>query len=100
MTLRDLITISTGNLTRMKLRTVLTVAGVVVAIGTFVAMLSFGAGNQRYVTDQFEALGLFHTMQVYPVEKRRRNEPTLWPSSIRRSWAGCHVAGCETGVPV
>ncbi len=66
MTLRDLVGISLGNLWRMKLRTVLTTAGVVIAIAAFVSMLSFGAGNQKLITDQFNDLGLFNTMQVYP----------------------------------
>ena len=65
MTLRDLIGISLGNLWRMKLRTTLTTAGVVIAIAAFVSMLSFGAGNQQLVTDQFNDLGLFNTIQVY-----------------------------------
>jgi putative ABC transport system permease protein len=62
---RDLLAISSGNLWRMKLRTFLTTSGVVIAIAAFVSMLSFGAGNQRLVTDQFTELGLFTTMQVY-----------------------------------
>jgi putative ABC transport system permease protein len=66
MTLPDLAEISIGNLWRMKLRSFLTISGVVIAIAAFVAMLSFGAGNQKYVTRQFNALGLLHTMQVYP----------------------------------
>ncbi|MBI5266083.1 MAG: ABC transporter permease, partial [candidate division Zixibacteria bacterium] len=66
MTFRDLIAISTGNLWRMKLRTFLTTSGVVIAIAAFVSMLSFGAGNQQLVTDQFNDLGLFNTIQVYP----------------------------------
>ncbi|MFZ5979949.1 MAG: ABC transporter permease [Candidatus Zixiibacteriota bacterium] len=68
MTLRDLFAISTGNLWRMKLRSFLTVSGVVIAIAAFVSMLSFGAGNQQLVTRQFNELGLFTTMQVYPAE--------------------------------
>jgi ABC-type antimicrobial peptide transport system permease subunit len=68
MTFRDLIFISAGNLRRMRLRTSLTVAGVAIAIATFTAMVSFGAGNQKYVTGQYHALGLLHTMQVYPRE--------------------------------
>jgi putative ABC transport system permease protein len=66
MTLRDLVVISTGNLRRMKLRTFLTTAGVMIAIAAFVSMLSFGAGNQAYVQGEFDKLGLFTTMQVYP----------------------------------
>ena len=63
---RDLLSISTGNLWRLKLRSFLTISGVVIAIAAFVAMLSFGAGNQRLITEQFNELGLFTTMQVYP----------------------------------
>ncbi len=73
MTLRDLLVISTGNLWRMKLRAFLTIAGVLIAIAAFVSMLSFGAGNQKYIEDEFNKLGLFTTMQVYP--KRSANEP-------------------------
>jgi len=66
MNWRDLLSISTGNLWRLKLRSFLTISGVVIAIAAFVAMLSFGAGNQRLITEQFNELGLFTTMQVYP----------------------------------
>jgi putative ABC transport system permease protein len=64
MTTRDLIAISTGNLLRMKLRTFLTTSGIVIAITAFVAMLSLGAGSQQRVEEEFNALGLFWTMQV------------------------------------
>jgi putative ABC transport system permease protein len=74
MIFRDYIAISTGNLWRMKLRTFLTISGVVIAIAAFVSMLSFGAGNQQYVAKQFEDLGLFSTMQVYPKEKPAKDD--------------------------
>jgi len=66
MIFRDLLAISLGNLWRMKLRASLTIAGVVIAIAAFVAMLSFGAGMQENVAAQFDKLGLFSTMLVYP----------------------------------
>lgn len=66
MTFRDLVTLALGNLWRLKLRSFLTVAGVVIAIAAFVSMLSFGAGNQKMVAEQYEKLGLFFTMQVFP----------------------------------
>lgn len=69
----DFITISTGNLWRMKLRAFLTISGVIIAIAAFVAMLSFGAGMQRNVSEQYEKLGLFTTMQVFPPKD---NKPT------------------------
>ena len=66
MKYQDVIDISLGNLWRMKLRTLLTLLGVIIAIGAFVAMLSLGAGMQEQVSQQFEKLGLFFTIQVYP----------------------------------
>lgn len=70
MTLRDLVVISTGNLWRLKLRTFLTMTGVLIAIAAFVAMVSFGAGNQKYVEGEFSKLGLFSTMTVHPPKKK------------------------------
>jgi putative ABC transport system permease protein len=77
MTLRDLIVISIGNLWRMKLRTLLTTAGVLIAIAAFVSMLSFGAGNQEYIEGEFNKLGLFSTMQVYPKNSPGRDRDAL-----------------------
>ena len=76
MTLRDLIVISTGNLWRMKLRTLLTTSGVLIAIAAFVSMLSFGAGNQEQINNEFNKLGLFSTMQVYPKNKENISDTT------------------------
>ena len=66
MKYQDVIDISLGNLWRMKLRTSLTLFGVIIAIGAFVSMLSLGAGMQEQVSQQFEKLGLFFNIQVYP----------------------------------
>lgn len=74
MTFRDLVTGSTGNLWRMKLRSFLTISGVIIAIAAFVSMLSFGAGMQRNVTDQYNKLGLFSTMQVYPIDRSKATD--------------------------
>lgn len=66
MTGRDLLDNSFGNLWRMKLRSALTIAGVVIAIAAFTAMLSFGAGGQEFFDEQFEEFGLFSSMRVLP----------------------------------
>ncbi len=66
MTFSDYMKIATGNLWRMKLRAFLTISGVVIAIAAFVSMVSFGAGMQKNISEQFNKLGLFSTMQVYP----------------------------------
>ncbi|KAA3633650.1 MAG: hypothetical protein DWP97_08625 [Calditrichaeota bacterium] len=70
MNFRDLVSISTGNLWRMKLRTFLTTSGVVIAIGAFVSMLSFGAGMQENIAEEFNKLGLLNTMLVYEKSER------------------------------
>ncbi len=66
MTFRDLLTTASGNLWRMKLRSILTFSGIVIAIAAFVAMLSFGAGMQINIAEQFDKLGLLSLIQVYP----------------------------------
>jgi len=66
MTFRDVLDISSGNLWRMKLRSTLTTAGIVIAIAAFVSMMSFGAGMQENVNERFSELGLLSTMYVYP----------------------------------
>jgi putative ABC transport system permease protein len=66
MTLRDLIEATLHNLWRIKLRAILTTSGVIIAIATFVAMLSFAAGNQRYFSTAFNEFGLLNQMSVTP----------------------------------
>ena len=66
MKARDHISVSLRNLWRIKLRAVLTTAGVVIAIATFVAMLSFAAGNHRYFTTAFNEFGLINQISVRP----------------------------------
>ncbi|MBU0983702.1 MAG: ABC transporter permease [candidate division Zixibacteria bacterium] len=80
MTFRDLVTVSLGNLWRMKLRSFLTISGVVIAIAAFVSMLSFGAGNQKFITEQYTRLGLFTTMQVS--ERRASDGDTTEPAVL------------------
>jgi len=69
MTLRDFLSISLGNFRRMKLRAFLTVSGIIIAIAAFVSMLSFGAGNQKLFHDEYNKLGLFSLIKVYPPRK-------------------------------
>ena len=76
MTFRDRVSMPLGNLWRTKLRSFLTISGVMIAIGAFVAMLSFGAGNERYITEQFNQLGLFTTMYVYPPGDKEVSDTT------------------------
>ncbi len=77
MTARALLSIAGNNLLRMKLRTSLSVAGVVIAVGAFVARLSFGAGNQQLIAEQYDRFGLFFTMQVYPARDHDTSQVRL-----------------------
>ncbi|MBD3337166.1 MAG: FtsX-like permease family protein [Candidatus Eisenbacteria bacterium] len=66
MILREFLGMAAANLWRMKLRSALTIFGVVIGIGAMAAMLSFAFGIQKNVAERFRALDLFHTLQVMP----------------------------------
>jgi putative ABC transport system permease protein len=66
MKLWDYTELSLSNLWKRKLRTFLTTFGVVIGIGALVAMVSFGKGMQRNVTDTFNTLELFNYITVFP----------------------------------
>ncbi|RJP75408.1 MAG: ABC transporter permease [Candidatus Zixiibacteriota bacterium] len=90
MTARDLIAMSFGNLWRMKLRSALTIAGVVIGIAALVSMMSFGAGLQKNVAESFEAMELFSTLKVLPRPQTQSSGPdtatyrTLDSTAIRQ----------------
>ena len=63
----DLLQFSLDNLRRTRLRTFLTTLGVIIGIGALVAMVSFGTGMQRNITEAFTANDLFTTIRVLPV---------------------------------
>jgi putative ABC transport system permease protein len=54
------------NLRRTRLRTALTVLGVIIGIGALASMVSFGTGMQRNITEAFEANDLFTSLFVTP----------------------------------
>lgn len=87
MIARDLLELAASNLSRLRLRTFLTTAGVVIAVGAMVSMLSFGAGNQRLIQDEYDKFGLLFTMQVYPKE----NPPDSVPSAVLNDSALLHL---------
>ena len=66
MVFGEFLTISLGNLWRMKLRSLLTVSGVIIGIAALVSIMSFGAGMQENVAQQFKSLELFSTLQIFP----------------------------------
>lgn len=64
MTSLDMIRLGLENLLRTKLRTVLTVLGVVVGIGALTSMVSFGTGMQKNITEAFRKTDLFTSLFV------------------------------------
>ena len=100
MTFRDQAGIALANLWRMKLRASLTIAGIVIAIATFTAMLSFGVGNQQYVEEEFNDLGLFSMIQVYPREADSQEDSTTAELNDEGLWIISEVPGVDMVSPL
>ncbi|HTO15380.1 MAG TPA: FtsX-like permease family protein [Edaphocola sp.] len=64
MKINDLINMAGKNLWRTKLRTTLTLVGVMVGIGALIAMVSFGAGLEKNITDKFKSNDLFTSLSI------------------------------------
>ncbi|MBC7861661.1 MAG: ABC transporter permease, partial [Bacteroidia bacterium] len=64
MTFLDLLLLALNNLRRTKLRTFLTVLGVVIGIAALTSMVSFGTGLEKNVSDVFAANDLFTSMTI------------------------------------
>jgi putative ABC transport system permease protein len=77
MILREFLGLALGNLWRLKLRSILTITGVMVGIGALVSMLSFGNGMQKNIAGEFRKMGLLRTMQVFsrPVPGQHEEHP-------------------------
>jgi putative ABC transport system permease protein len=57
-----------SNLWKKRLRTCLTVLGVMIGVGALVCMFAFGKGMQRNIRQEFESMGLFNYINVRPAE--------------------------------
>lgn len=68
MKLFDLLQMSGSNLLRRKVRTLLTILGVVIGTASIVVMLSLGLGLKKASMKQIEQSGGLTTIQVYPNE--------------------------------
>jgi putative ABC transport system permease protein len=66
MNLYDMALLGLSNLWRTKLRTLLTVLGVVIGIGALTSMVSFGSGMQKNITDAFVSNDIFTSITVTP----------------------------------
>ena len=61
----DLLTMSVNNLRRRKLRTGLTVLGVIIGTASIVVMISLGIGLQELTVERYESYGSLTAIQVY-----------------------------------
>ena len=68
MKFSDLLRMSSTNLLRRKLRTVLTVLGVVIGTASIVVMVSLGLGLRKISLEQIEQFGGLTTINVYYYE--------------------------------
>ncbi len=65
MRLIDYIDQSFSNLKRRKLRTALTIFGVVIGIGALVCMIAYGKGIQKNISESFTQMELFNYISVF-----------------------------------
>jgi putative ABC transport system permease protein len=75
MRISDYIEQSFSNLWKKKLRTILTIFGVMIGIGALVSMFSFGQGIQDNITNTFNELQLFNYVSVYPPSDNNHKIP-------------------------
>jgi putative ABC transport system permease protein len=73
MRISDYIEQSFSNLWKKKLRTILTIFGVMIGIGALISMFSFGQGIQDNITKTFNELQLFNYVSVYPRSENNHN---------------------------
>jgi len=66
MNIPDMTRMGFANLWRTRLRTALTILGVVIGIGALTSMISFGTGMQKNFTDAIKKSDLFTSMNVTP----------------------------------
>jgi putative ABC transport system permease protein len=79
MTLKDLAKTAFGNLSRHRVRTVLSAVGVMVGILTLVTMVSLGVGVHRETVRTFQSAGL-EQLRVQPAtEERDTLDAVAWP---------------------
>jgi len=61
----DLLTMSANNLLRRKLRTFLTVLGVIIGTASIVVMISLGIGLKKFTMDQYASSGSLTAIRIY-----------------------------------
>lgn len=73
MRISDLILLGLKNLWQAKVRSVLTILGVIIGIGALSSLVSFGTGMQKSISDEVMKSDLFTTVLVYPQVKNEKD---------------------------
>ena len=66
MKITDFFLLGLENLWKTKIRSVLTILGVAIGIGALVSMMSFGAGVQKNLEENFYKNDVFTTFRIFP----------------------------------
>ena len=93
MNFLDLLTMSVNNLWRRKLRTFLTVLGVIIGTASIVVMISLGMGMNKANMEQIEKYGGLTTINVYANEN---GSSTYYGSEMAVSDGGVSGSGKST----
>jgi putative ABC transport system permease protein len=85
MNIYDLIKIGFSNLWQTKLRSFLTILGVVIGIGALSSMVSFGTGMQKNITDAFKNNDLFTSLNITAAKIDLNDIQNPNPESIKNA---------------
>lgn len=88
----DLLRMSSSNLWKRKVRTILTVLGVVIGVASIVVMVSLGLGLSRSMMEQYESYGSLTQITVYePWNSNNTEEMRLDDALVKEIEALEHV---------
>ena len=90
MSTRDLIMMAVRNLWKRKLRTFLTILGVVIGTTSIVVMISIGIGMNESFQKQVEEWGSLQVIDVYSNNGDMRSEERRVGKECRSRWSPYH----------
>src|SRR5258708_24522565 len=81
MNLSESIRVAVGGLASNRLRSILTMLGIIIGVGAVIALVSFGQGFQRFITATFESLGT-NLVYVTPAQPQGYNAQNIRPQPL------------------
>lgn len=70
MKITFLLKVAFQSILKNKMRTLLTMLGIIIGVGAFIIMVAYGNGMQKKVRDQVESLGV-NLLTIYPAAFRQ-----------------------------